>query len=152
MKLSYLSLRHYIFGLSGLAGWTISRFLTENTEAPWYIDGLFRTVPLLTICFLSDFLLRRSCRTLYLTEESDTHIDTLELHKVYFVDPIPEKDIEYYRVTQVEKIHEGEVTYSGDPQIIILEGGVYLDKGLAVLKQDKKGKRFFRNVRIRTSP
>ena len=150
MKLSYFALRLYFFGLGGLAGAAISKILTENTEVPWYIDGFFRTFPLLTICFFSDFLLKRNCRTLFITEEADTNVETLKLNTAYFVDPIPEKNITYYKVTEVGRIYEGEVEYSGDPQTIIIEGETYPEKGLAVLERNRKGKKFFKNVRIRT--
>jgi hypothetical protein len=150
MKLSYFALRLYFFGLGGLAGVAVSKILTENTEAPWYIDGFFRTLPLLTICFLSDFLLKRNCRTLFITEEADTGIDALELNRAYFVDPVPEKNITYYKVTQVGRVYQGEVEYRGGPQTIIVEGETYPEKGLAVLERDREGKKIFRNVRIRT--
>ena len=151
MKLSYLQLRLYFFGLSGLAGSVVSRFLTEHTEAPWYIDGFFRTLPLLALWFLSDFFLKRGCRVYYLVEESDTNISSLQLNKAYFIDPIPDRKITYYRVTEVSRIHEGEVLYNGEPRTIILEGPVAPKKGLAILKTDKEGKRFFKNISIHTS-
>lgn len=150
MKLSYFTLRLYFFGLGGLAGVSVSKMLTESTEAPWFIDGFFRTLPLLTICFLSDFLLKRNCRTLFITEEVDTNIEALKLNTAYFVDPIPEKNITYYKVTEVGRIYEGEVEYSGDPQTIIIEGDTCPEKGLVVLKKDGAGNKFFKNVRIHT--
>lgn len=150
MKLSYYQIRLYLSVLSALAGASVSRWLLTHIEAPFYIEGFFRTLPLLGICALSDFLFRRNCRGYYLSEESDTYISLLSTDRAYFIDPVPEKDIRYYRVTEVEKIHNGEISYVGEPRVIILEGGQPLEKGLAILRKDNRGKKFFRSVRMRT--